>query len=146
MTERDECRQTARLFPPDRYPLQPLTGAVIESAFSTFRSLGYGFFESVYRRAMIVELEYRRVPVAKEVSYEVLHRGVAVGFYRADLVVDSKIIVEIKTGAVLDRIARVQLRNYLSAANLTLGLLIHFGPRGAKATRVIAGPSVGGSA
>ena len=146
MTERDECRQTARLFPPDRYPLQRLTGAVIESAFSTFRSLGYGFFESVYRRALVVELEYRGVPVAKEVSYEVLHRGVPVGFYRADLVVDSKVIVEIKTGAVLDRIARVQLRNYLSAAHLTLGLLIHFSPRGAKAARVIAGPSVRGSA
>jgi len=65
MTERDECGQTSRTFPADRYPSQRLTGVIIASAFSTFRSLCYGFFESVYRRAMIVELEYRVVPVAK---------------------------------------------------------------------------------
>ena len=73
-----------------------------------------------------------------EKVYELFHHGVLVGRYRADTVVDSRVIVETKTGLIADPGAPVQLLNYLCAARLTLGLVVHFGPRGARIKRVIA--------
>ena len=128
---------SARPFTADRYPLQGLTGKIIASAYAVFRARGFGFFESVYRRALVVELRYLGVAVAEEVSYEIFHRGVSVGLYRADVVADSKVIIEVKTGSLLDAVAVVQVRNYLRAAGLTLGLVVHFGPRGVTVKRVI---------
>jgi len=81
-----------------------LTGRVISACYYVHRSFGYGFLESVYQRALAAELEYQGVPVAREVPYELFHRGVSVGLYRADLVVDSRVIVEAKIGLVLDPI------------------------------------------
>jgi GxxExxY protein len=63
-----------------------------------------------------------------------------VGTYRADLVVDDRLIVEVKTGKVLDCVARAQLLNYLRAADLPLGLFVHFSPNGASIKRVISSP------
>ena len=94
----------------------------------------------MYKRALAAELEYQGVPVAREVPYELFHRGVSVGLYRADLVVDSRVIVEAKVGLVLDPIAPVQLLNCLRAAHLPLGLVAHFGPR-ASIKRVIVSDS-----
>ena len=122
----------------DGFPLQALTATIIASSFTVFRKFGYGFLEGVYRRALAVELRHRGVPIEEEAKYELFHHGQLVGAYRADLVVDSRVIVESKTGAVLDPTAPVQLLNYLCAAQLGLGLVIHFGPRGARAKRVIA--------
>ena len=138
MDETPNGRASRTHFAADRYPLQGLTGKIIASAFAVFRARGYGFFESVYRRSLVVELRHIGVPVAEEVSYEIFHRDVSVGLYRADVVVDSKVIVETKTGPVLDPTGLIQVQNYLYAAKLTLGLVIHFGPRGATVKRVIA--------
>jgi GxxExxY protein len=127
-------------FSDDRYPLQELTGKIIASAYAVYRVFGYGFLEHVYRRALAVELRYRRVDVAEEAPYELFHRGVPVGFYRADLIANARVIVEAKTGLVPDPIGPVQLLNCLRAADLLLGLFIHFGPTGARIRRVIASP------
>jgi GxxExxY protein len=78
------------------------------------------------------------VRVEQEVAYELFHHGEPVGYYKADLVVESQVIVETKTGLTLDPLGRIQLLNYLSAARLTLGLLIHFGPTGARVKRMVA--------
>ena len=119
----------ARGFPESEYPLQKLTGAIIGAFFETHRTFGYGFLESVYRRALAVELTHRGIAIAQEVSYELFHRGVSVGFYRADLVVGASVVVEAKTGLVPDPVGPAQLLNYLKAAGLPVGLLLHFGPR-----------------
>ena len=137
MDKRVERTTNGSRFAADRYPSQRLTGLIIASAHYVFRQLGYGFLESVYRRALVVELRYRGVPVAEEVRFEILHRGVSVGVYRADVVAESCVLVETKTGTVLDPRALVQLHNYLLAARLSLGLVIHFGPKGVTAKRVI---------
>ena len=131
-------RQTGAMDTND--PDEPLTGKVIAAAYNVQRSFGYGFAETVYRRALAVELQFIGVPVARELSYELFHRGVSVGAYRADLVVDGRLIVEVKTGKVLESVARAQLLNYLRAADLPLGLLVHFGPNGASIKRVISSP------
>ena len=125
-------------FPEEAFPLQALTGTIIASAFAVFRAFGYGFLESVYRRALAVELRHRGVRIEQEVKYELFHLGESVGCYKADMVADSRVIVETKTGLLPDPIAPIQLLNYLRAAQLTLGLVIDFGPRGARVRRVIS--------
>ena len=125
-------------FSEDAFPLQALTGTVIASAFTVFREFGYGFLESVYRRALIVELRFRGVRVEEEVPHDLLHKGVLIGRYRADMIVDRRLIVEVKTGPFPDSTAPNQLLNYLCVANIRLGLVLDFGPGGAKAKRVIA--------
>ena len=111
------------------HPHYALTGLIIGAFLEVHGSLGYGFVEPVYRRALAVELQYRGARVRQEVGYEVFHRGVPVGFYRADLVVDSSVVVEMKAGLLLDPVAPVQLLNYLKVSRLPVGLLLHCGPR-----------------
>jgi GxxExxY protein len=112
-----------------RYPSHELTGRIIGAFFAVHKALGFGHVEAVYRRALVVELDYLGIPARQEVPFEVLHRGVSVGFYRADLVVAATIIVEVKTGHILDPAAPVQLLNYLKTAHLEVGLVLHFGMR-----------------
>ena len=128
-------------FPEDEFPLQAVTGTIIASAFSVFRKFGFGFLEPVYRRALAAELRHRGVRVDQEVHFELFHHSEPVGSYRADLIVDARVIVETKTGAMLDPNAAVQLLNYLCAARLSLGLVVHFGPKGARVKRVVASNS-----
>ena len=128
-------------FPEDAFPLQAVTGTIIASAFSVFRKFGYGFLEPVYRRALAAELRHRGVRVDQEVHFELYHHSEPVGSYRADLIVDARVIVETKTGAGLDPNAPIQLLNYLCAARLSLGLVVHFGPNGARVKRVVASDS-----
>jgi GxxExxY protein len=118
-----------RVFPDAEYPLQQVTGAIIGAFHEVYRGFGHGFLESVYRRALAVELMYRGIAVAQEVRYELFHRGVSVGSYRADLVAESSVVIETKTGLVLDPAAAPQLLNYLKASGLPVGLILHFGPR-----------------
>lgn len=136
-TRSDSHAGPPRRFPNHDYPHQELTGKVIAASFVVYRTFGYGFLESVYRRALAVELRYHGVNVAQEVPYELFHRGISVGVYKADLVVESIVIVETKTGAFLDPKAPEQLLNCMSAARLTLGLLLYFGPGGVRIKRVI---------
>ena len=122
----------------EAFPHQAVTGTVIAASHSVFRALGFGFLESVYRRALVVDLRHRSVRVEQEAVYELFHLREPIGGYKADVLVDSRVIVEVKTGLLPDPTAPVQLLNYLCAARLPLGLVIYFGPKGAKAKRVIA--------
>jgi GxxExxY protein len=113
----------------DAYPHRDLTHQIIAACFRVHNALGYGFLESVYRRALVVELDSRRIAVKQEVRYELTYLGVPIGTYVADIVVESFVIVEVKTGLLLDPIGIPQALNYLSASRLPLGLVVHFGPR-----------------
>src|SRR6266581_3103077 len=97
--------EQARDFPEHQYPLQELTGRIIGAFLDVHRIFGFGFLESMYRRVLAVELEYRGIAVATEVPYEVFHRGVPVGRYRADLVAESLVVIEAKAGLLLDPVA-----------------------------------------
>jgi GxxExxY protein len=104
-----------------------LTKEIIGAFFTVYNELGYGFVESVYKRALVVELQSRGISCEREVMLTVYYKGVDVGEYRADLVVEGKIIVEVKTADKIASIHEVQLINYLRAAKLTLGLILNFG-------------------
>ena len=102
------------------------TSAVIGSAFEVANVLGAGFLEKVYERAMIRELAFRGVKARAQVPLSVSYKGHCVGEYVADLVVEEKVIVELKC---VDRLANEHLAqciNYLKASGLAVALLINF--------------------
>ena len=103
-----------------------LTDVVIGSAFGISRVLGAGFLEKVYERALIRELMLRGVKAKAQVSFPVCYKGQYAGEYLADLVVEEKLIVELKC---VDRFANEHLAqciNYLKASGLRVALLINF--------------------
>ncbi len=103
-----------------------LTEVVIGSAFEVANVIGAGFLEKVYERALIHELALRGVPAKAQVSFPISYKGKYLGEYAADLVVDEKVIVELKC---VDRFATEHLAqciNYLKASCLTVALLINF--------------------
>jgi GxxExxY protein len=103
-----------------------MTEVVIGSAFEVANVLGAGFLEKVYERAMLRELALRGISAKAQVSFPVCYKGQCVGEYFADLVVEEKLIVELKC---VDRIANEHLAqciNYLKAASLPVALLINF--------------------
>ena len=113
----------------DAYPHQDLTGQIIAGCFRVHNTLGYGFLESVYRRALTVELTRRGIESKQGVPYELSYLGAPIGRFSADLVVESLVVVEVKIGLLLDPVAVPQALNYLSASRLPVGLIAHFGPR-----------------
>ena len=121
-----------------------LTGEIIAGFYAVYNELGYGFLESVYVRALAIELFTRRVNVAREVPVSVFYKGVTVGTYRADLLVADTVVVEVKAGPEGEESDRVQLLNYLRCSGKEVGLLLHFGPR-AVLKRVVYSRRRGGS-
>jgi GxxExxY protein len=93
-----------------------------------YNTLGFGFLESVYARALDVALRLRGLKVEREVPVTIRFEGVDVGQHRMDMVVNDRIVIEIKATEKISDVSKRQLRNYLSAMNLELGILLHFGP------------------
>lgn len=104
-----------------------LTGAIIGAFYCVHTHLGGGFLEAVYANALTVVLRDAGLQVEREVPFEIVFRGRVVGRYRADLVVEARVIVEVKAGRALEPAHAAQLLNYLRASGLATGLLLHFG-------------------
>ena len=111
-----------------RLPQARLTRAIIGTFYDVYNELGYGFLESVYRSALQIVLAERNFPLQSEAPLAIHFHGHRIGAYRADLIVDEQVIIEVKAGAVLAAGAKAQLINYLRMSNLTVGLLLYFGP------------------
>jgi GxxExxY protein len=111
-------------------PLSPeadrLMTHTIGSAIAVHRALGPGFLESIYRKAMCVELEARGISFQVERPVRVAYRGVEIPGQRVDLIVGGLIVVELKTVVRLDRVHVGQLMSYLKTTGLRGGLLINF--------------------
>ena len=108
---------------------EELTQSAIGAFYAVHNTLGFGFLESIYSRAMHVALEYRGHRVAREVPITMLYRGVEVGRHRLDLVVDHALVLESKSSEKLQPDFRRQLLNYLKASGFEVGLFLHFGRR-----------------
>ena len=117
-----------REFSESSYPHQDLTHEIIAACYSVFHALGFGFLERVYLRALVVELGRRGLACRREVPFVIEYEGVEVGLYRADLIVESLVVVEVKTGLLLDPAAVSQTLNYVRASGLPVGLVCYFGP------------------
>lgn len=108
---------------------EELTRSVLGAFYDSYNKLGYGFLENVCVGALVIELEKRGHRVEREVPIAVYYEGVIIGSFRADLVVDNKLIVEVKAEPQLTGIHERQLRNYLAGSIYEVGLLLGYGPR-----------------
>ena len=112
----------------DEYRLHTeTTEAILGCSFEVINELGSGFLESVYRKALVLALRQRGLLVEFEQPVQVLFRGVSVGDFFADLIVESKVIVELKAVRTLLPEHQAQLINYLKATGIEVGLLVNFG-------------------
>ena len=94
--------------------------------FEVNRVLGSGFLEAVYESALLIELRNRTLAVQQQVPLNVDYKGVMVGEFRADLIVDNQVIVEIKAIKTLLDVHTAQILNYLKASKIKLGVLVNF--------------------
>ena len=94
--------------------------------FEVYRVLGHGFLEKVYERALLKELKTRGLKAQAQVPIEVGYKGEIVGEYYADIVVEDKVIIELKAQENLNKAYDAQLLNYLKATGIKVGLLANF--------------------
>jgi GxxExxY protein len=106
-----------------------ITDKILGAFYQVHFELGFGFLESVYSRAIAHLLVEGGLHVKREVPIAVHFRGMRLGAFRADLIVEEKVLVELKASPVLDPSAEAQLLNYLRATNLQVGLVLHFGEK-----------------
>ena len=113
------------------------TSHIIGAAFEVHNTLGYGFLEKVYQRAMQVELIKRGSQAELEVPIKVLYKSALVGEYYADLLVDGSVMVEIKVAKCYNREDEAQLLNELKATAVKVGMLVNFGREHVQYKRMI---------
>lgn len=103
-----------------------LAKAVFEASLEVHRTLGAGFLESVYERALEIELLERSVPIERQKSIQLTYKDKPVGDARLDFLIGGLVVVELKSVESLHPIYHAQVLNYLRATKLELGLLINF--------------------
>ena len=108
---------------------EDLTREVIGAFFDVYNELGPGLLESIYSRSMEIALRVRDITVEREHPVTVYFRGEEVGTHRIDMLVERRIILELKSTERLPLTATEQLRSYLAVTRLELGLILHFGPK-----------------
>jgi GxxExxY protein len=106
--------------------LETLAEAVIGAAYEVSNVLGAGFLEKVYERALLQELSVRGVKVVTQAPFPIAYKGKHVGTYSADLVVEERLLVEVKCVEQFSKEHLAQCINYLKASGLHLALLINF--------------------
>ncbi len=121
---------------------EALTEKIIGCAYDVYNSLGSGFLESVYHHALLIALEEQGLDVKSEYPIKVLFRDKIVGNFFADLLVEDKIIIEIKAIDHLAKIHEIQIVNYLKATGLDVGLLINFGTENIQVKRKYRKPNM----
>jgi GxxExxY protein len=106
-----------------------LTEKIIKIFYKVYNTLGYGFLERIYENAMMIELKREDIPAFSQYAIKVFYEDEIVGEYFADILVDDKVIVEIKAARNLALENEAQLLNYLKATDKEVGLLLNFGPK-----------------
>ncbi len=104
-----------------------LTGEIIGAAIEVHRVLGPGLLESIYERALCHEFELRHLPFQRQVSIDVIYKGRTIQGQRLDLVVDKRVVVELKSVQSVPAVPLAQVLSYLRASHLTKGLILNFG-------------------
>jgi GxxExxY protein len=122
---------------------EELTHKIIGAAYQVFNQLGFGFLESVYHKAMLIELAKHDIKVESEKALNVFYDDQVVGDFNADLFVENAVVVELKSVQNLIKDYEVQLVNYLNGLRKEIGLLINFGPSGVEVKRKYRKPVTG---
>ena len=106
-----------------------LTKAIIGTFYDVYNELGHGFLESVYENSLSAALRAKGFEVHQQIAIPVWFRGIQVGDFTADLLVNKLILLELKTAAAIDPTHLAQLLNYLKATEIEVGLVLNFGPK-----------------
>ena len=113
----------------DNYLHSELTSEIIKAYYKVYNELGYGFLEKVYENAMLIQLKNQGLNCLSQHSIEVFYNECRVGFYIADVIVESSVIIEIKAAEALCEEHEAQLINYLKATSIEVGMLLNFGKK-----------------
>ena len=106
--------------------INELTYAINGAIFEVNKVLGPGFLEKVYEKVLLLELARRDLKAESQVAINVIYKGDVVGEYLADILVEDKVLIEIKTVENLDKIHEAQLLNYMKATGIQVGILVNF--------------------
>jgi len=106
---------------------EKLTEKIIGCAYNVYNKMGFGFLESVYEKCMLIELRKAGLPAKSQQSIKVYYDGEVVGDFVADIVVEDKVILELKSMRRIIKAHEIQLVNYLVATDKPVGLLLNFG-------------------
>jgi len=120
---------------------EEITHEIIGAAYKVFKTVGFGFLESVYKKAMIIELKKKGLKVEEEKPLKVYYEDQVVGDFFIDLFVQDEIVVELKAIQSIAKEHEVQLVNYLNGVRKEVGLLIKFGQSGVQVKRKYRNPA-----
>lgn len=109
----------------------------MQAAFEVHNTLGSGFIESIYEEALVFELEIRQIAFERQKNVEVRYKRRVVGAQRLDLIIDSRIVLELKAVSALTDAFKQQTLSYLKATGLKLGILINFGAPRVEYVRIV---------
>ncbi len=115
---------------------EEITRKIIGCAMAVHSSLGSGFQEVIYQRALAIEMQFQELTFEREKEMGVFYRGEHIGTRRVDFFVDDKIMVELKALVALEDVHLAQAMNYLEAYKMEIGLLINFGAKSLQFKRV----------
>lgn len=106
-----------------------LTGSILKLFYEVYNELGFGFLEKVYQNALYIELKNNGFEVESQKQIKVYYKNIEVGEYYADLIVNDKVILELKATEAITEAHEFQLLNYLKSTNIEVGLLLNFGKK-----------------
>jgi len=109
------------------FKYKKLTEKIIRIFYRVYNNLGYGFLEKIYENAMMIEFKKEGIFAVAQFAIKVFYEGEVMGEYYADILVDNKVVVEIKAAKHLVEENEAQLLNYLKATDIEVGLLLNFG-------------------
>ncbi len=104
-----------------------LTNKIIKSFYNVYNKLGYGFLEKVYEKSLIIEFTKQEIDCENQKPISVYYDDIKVGEYFADIIVENRVIIELKATEILKKENEAQLYNYLKATSIEVGLLLNFG-------------------
>lgn len=108
---------------------EELTDVIIKTFYEVYNELGHGFLERVYQNSMYLELKNKGLQVEAQKKIEVFYKGIAVGQYYADLIIEDLVILELKAADCIVTAFENQILNYLKGTNCEVGLLLNFGTK-----------------
>ena len=112
--------------PEKKFKHKEVTEQILNAAFEVHNILGCGFLEKVYENSLVYELKQRGLKVETQKEIKVVYKKTEVGLYIADVVVEDKVIVELKTVEEINSIHQAQLLNYLKSSGYEVGLILNF--------------------
>jgi len=128
----------------EQYLHSDLTRKIIGCAMEVHRTLGNGFQEVIYQRALEIEMAQQGLAFSREHEMDIFYKGTKIGNRRVDFFVEAKVMVEIKAVKELEDVHLAQAINYLEAYGLEVGLLLNFGSRSLQFKRVMKPKAKGG--